>query len=124
MTEALPRIPFFEFEAFGVAVGASVVCGALSILLPTFLAPTATLAALAVAGWVSLARRRGELTRSGFGRGRVAALAVLGVGAAGFFVTPALLENLRGPLLAGGLVPLFLTERTRSMGRFPVFSRT
>jgi len=109
MTDGARVAPPFEFEAFGAAVGSAVVCGALSLLVPVLIAPTATLAALALAGWVSLARRRGSLARKGIGRGSTVALSILGIAAVGFLVSPPLLAPFRGLLLASGLVPLFVT---------------
>jgi hypothetical protein len=116
--------PLFEFEAFGAAVGSGIICGALSILVPFLVAPTATLAALALAGWVSIARRRGVLTRRGIGTGSAVALCVLGGATVGFLVSPPPLAPFRGLLLAGSLVPLLVTERTRFTLRSPVFSRS
>jgi hypothetical protein len=122
VTAGGPTTLLFEFEAFGAAVGSAVVCGALSVPFPTLDAPTATLAALALAGWVSLARRSGSLTRDRFGRGPVAALAALG-GAGGLYLAgPDLLVPFRGLLLAGSLLPLFVLERTRTAHPPPVFS--
>lgn len=118
-----PRVPrFVEFEAFGAAVGSAVVCGALSAAFPVLVAPTATLAALALAGWASLAHRRGALHRRGFGVGPAAALAILAGAGVGFLVAPPALLPFRGLLLAGGLVPLFALERHRSTHPVPVFS--
>jgi hypothetical protein len=122
MTDRARIAPPFEFEAFGAAVGSAVVCGAFSVVVPVMVAPTATLAALAFAGWVSLARRRGSLTRKGLSLGPVAALFVLGGAAAAFLAFPPFLGPVRGLLLAGGLVPLFVTERTRFSSRPPTFS--
>ncbi|MGP8076411.1 MAG: hypothetical protein ACLP8Y_06755 [Thermoplasmata archaeon] len=116
--------PIFEFEAFGAAVGSAVVCGALSLVVPLLIAPTATLVCLALAAWVSTSRRRGPLTFSGLGNSSLASLCVLGGSAAGFLTAPSFLAPFRGLLLAGGLVPLFLAERTRSMHPFPVFTRS
>jgi hypothetical protein len=117
-----PRL--FEFEAFGAAVGSAVVCGALSVPVPILIAPTATLTALAVAGWLSPARRRGSLTRSTFGPALVAALTVLGGASAGFLAPPWFLSPYRGLILAGSLVPLFVVGRDRRAFRTPVFSRS
>lgn len=123
MTDGTRVAPLFEFEAFGAAAGSAVVCGALSVVVPWLVTPTATLAALALAGWISLARRRGSLSRRGFGTGPAVALGILGVAAAGFLDSPTLLAPFRGLLLAGGLVPLFVIERTRSAPCSPVFTR-
>lgn len=109
--------PLFEFEAFGVAVGSALVCGALSAFVPSLVAPTATLAALALAAWVSRARRRGPLSGSRIGLGPAAALGLLGGAALGFLEPPSFLVPVRGLLLAGGLLPLFVTERLRSGSR-------
>jgi len=116
-------VPLFEFEAFGVATGSALVCGALSAVMPLLAAPTATLAALALAGWVSLARRRGSLSWSGLGIRSAIALSVLGAVSVVFLDPPSLLAPLRGLLLAGGLLPLFVTERLRSAPNPLVLSR-
>jgi len=114
-------VPIFEFEAFGAAVASALVCGAFSLLVSFLVAPTATLVCLALAGWVSIARRRGYLTWTSLGSPSLAALCVLGGSAVGFFVSPSILVPFRGLLLAGGLVPLFVVERTRSAHPAPVF---
>jgi len=114
MTGGVGVSPLFQFEAFGAAVGSAVVCGALSVLAPLLVAPTATLAALALAGWVSRARRRGLLSRRGIGLSPALALGALGVAAGAFLEPPAFLVPVRGLLLAVGLLPLFATERLRS----------
>jgi hypothetical protein len=121
MTVHLFSAPAFEFEAFGTAVALAVVCGALSTVLPLFVAPTATLAALALAGWVSLSRERGTLSRAAIGRPSVIAFGVLIVGAAGFLDPPGPLLPFRGLLLAVGLLPLFVIERLRFPRRSPDF---
>lgn len=115
--------PLFDFDAFRAAVGLAVVCGALSTFVPLFVAPTATLAALALAGWVSLSRRRGSLSLSGLGSGSAVALGVLGGATLGFLEPPWFLAPVRGLVLAGGLLPLFASERLRSSPRLPVYSR-
>jgi len=115
-------VPIFDFDAFGAAVASALVCGALSLLVSILVAPTATLVCLAVAGWVSIARRRGHLTRGGLGSAALAALGVLGGSAVGFLAAPSNFAPFRGLLLAGGLVPLWLVERTRSGRPVPVFS--
>jgi hypothetical protein len=116
-------VPVLEFEAFSAAVGVALICGGLSVLVPFLIAPTATLAALALAGWVSLLRRRDSRTRRALGTGRVVGLCVLALAGLGFLACPPFLLPFRGLLLAGGLVPLFAFERARSAGAAPVFSR-
>ncbi|HYB79657.1 MAG TPA: hypothetical protein VEG66_07880 [Thermoplasmata archaeon] len=112
----------YEFEPFGVAVGAAVVCGILSTFTPWLIAPTASLSALALAGWVSLARRRGTLSWRHLRGATAATLTVLGGAAVGFLDSPAPLAPLRGLFLAGGLVPFFVIDRLRSGPRRPSFS--
>jgi hypothetical protein len=113
----------FEFEAFSVAVGSALACGVLSTFVTWLVSPTATLAALALAGWVSLSRRQGTISRRGFDATTTVALGVLGGAAVGFLVPPWPLVPVRGLLLAGGLVPLFAVERLRSKSRSPAFSQ-
>lgn len=112
----------FEFEAFGVAVGSALVCGFLSTFVTWLISPTATLAALALAGWVSLSRRKGSLSWRGFDTKTVTAFGVLGGAVVGFLVPPPPLVPIRGLLLAGGLVPLLAVERFRSRSVPPSFS--
>lgn len=106
-------VPRIEFDAFGAAVGAALVCGGLSILFSPLLAPTATLAALAVAGWASLLRRR-QFSWFGVERGTAFSLCVLGGAAAAFLLDPPALAPVRGFLLGGSLLPLFISESRRS----------
>ena len=113
--------PPFRFEAFGTAVALAGVCGVLSTFLSLFLAATATLVALALAGWVSLARQRGTLSPERLGLASVVGLGVLAGAAAAVLVVPAVLLPLRGPILAGGLLPLFAIERRRFPSRPPEF---
>jgi len=109
-----PRPPVLEFEAFGAAVGAAVVSGACALVEPFLAALTGALAALAVAGWVSLLRgrrvARGDLARPG----TVLALGLLAVAAALYLLAAPELAATRGLLLGAGLVPLWLVERGRA----------
>jgi hypothetical protein len=111
MTGRVASGPLLEFEAFGAAVGLTLACGALSAFVPLLAAPTATLAALALAGWVSRTRRRGLLSWSGLRLGPALALGALGIAAVAFLAPPPFLAPVRGLLLAGGLLPLLVTDR-------------
>ena len=122
MTDWGPSTRYFEFETFGVAVGLALVCGALSVFFSVLDAPTATLAALALAGWLSLARRTGALHRDRFDRRNVAALVGLGATSAVYLSPPTVLVPVRGLLLAMSLVPLFLLQRSATSYPPPVFS--
>lgn len=117
-----PGTSLLGFEAFGAAVGSALVCGALSVLAPILDAPTGTLAALALAGWVSLARRRGSHVRDRVGRASVATLLGLGGASIVYLTAPGFLAPFRGLILAASLVPLFLLERTHAPHPPPVFS--
>lgn len=112
-----------EFEAFGVAVGFALLCGILSTFVTWLVSPTATLAALALAGWVSLSRRRGTLSWRRLDARSTVALGVLGGATVGFLDPPSPLVPVRGLLLAGGLVPLFAIERLRPKFRSLALSR-
>lgn len=104
-------LPAVEFDAFGVAVGASLVAGGLAIVLPFLLALTATLSALALAAWVAVARTRLP-ARAASGRWRGAVpLLLLGAGAVVFLLDPPPLARVRGLVLAVSLLPLWARER-------------
>ena len=122
MTGSVSFTPVFEFDPFGVAIGFALVCGVLSTFVTWLISPTATLAALALAGWVSLSRRRGTLSWHGFDAMTTGALGVLGGVTVGFLDPPSSLVPVRGLLLAGGLVPLLAVERFRSRSGTPAFS--
>jgi hypothetical protein len=101
------------FEAFGTSCGLAVVAGALSALAPAFAALTATLVALALAGWASI-HRRASWPRQPLDAALatyVAPFAVLGVAGAVFVDPPAAFAPWRALLLALGLVPLWVVER-------------
>lgn len=121
MIGRVPAASLLGFEVFGIAVGLAVVCAVLSLVLPMFVAPTATLAALAIAGWVSRSRQRGTLSRKGIGVACAAALGALAGATVGFLDPPPALLPVRGMILAGGLLPLFVVERFRFSHRAPVF---
>jgi len=114
-----PRL--FEFEAFGTAVGLAIICGGLSLPFPILISPTAALAALALAGWLSLVHRRSSGTGGRVERRAMAALVVLGVAGAGFLDSPPPLSPFRGLFLACGLLPLLWVSRARPSLRFPIF---
>ncbi len=124
MTAGVGAGLFLDFEPFRAAVTSALVSGALSMLIPWLVSPTATLAALALAAWVSQQRRRGSLTRQGIGLGPAVALGILGAASIGFLELPGLLSSLKGPLLAAGLLPLLLAERQRARHHAPFFSRS
>jgi len=113
--------PTHEFEPFRIAVAGAVVCGILSTFTPWLTAPTASLTALALAGWVSLARRRGTLSWKQLRGASGISLGVLGGAAVGFLIPSTPLAPLRGLLLAGGLVPFFVVDRLRSRPHHPLF---
>lgn len=98
------------FEAFGTAVGLAVILGSLSAVVADLVPVTGTLAALALAGWATLPRRR--VARSGpLGPATVAALLPLALGAGAYLAPPPSFEAYRGLALALGLLPLWLVER-------------
>ena len=109
MTSA--EIGLLGFEAFGVAVGATLVSGALSLAAPFLIALTGALAALAIAGWSARLRRTGPF-RAGLLRPRpIVALAILGSVTVIFLFPPTALDAARGLILALGLLPLWAVER-------------
>ena len=121
MTTHWISAPTFEFEAFSSAVALAVMCGALSTALPLFIAPTATLAALALAGWASMSHRRGTLVRTRVGEPSMIAFGLLAAATTGFLVPPSPLVPFRALILSCGLLPLFITERLRFPRISPVF---
>jgi len=121
MTGRAPGAPWPEFEPFGLAVGLSAVCGALSVMLPMFISPTATLAALSVTAWVARARQQRTHSPKGFGVRSAAALVTLAGAATAFLDPPAALLPVRGLVLATGLLPLFAVERSRIPRPAPTF---
>lgn len=106
------------FDAFGSACGLAVISGGLSLVVPMFVPLTATLAALAVAGWASI-HRSGRMR---VGRSLVLAVTygapfvALSVGAVVFLDPPGSLGAYRGLLLGVALVPLWAAERARRSG--------
>lgn len=112
----------FEFDAFSAAVASTEACGALSVIEPWLVAPTATLAAIALAAWMSLAQRRGSFSRKRFRFGPALVLVVLGTAAVVFLVPPPVTGTVRGLILAVGLVPLFILEKVHRGSRPPRFS--
>jgi hypothetical protein len=121
LTEVPGRARVFDFEAFGTSTGLAVVCGALSVVVPSLTAGTAALAALGLASWVSLARRRGVLAWNTLEIPTGVALAVLGASMVAYLVPPAPLALYRGLLLSFGLLPLVLVERRRRARVIPAF---
>jgi len=103
-------------DAFGTACGLAVVAGALSVIAPTFDVLTATLVALALAGWASVHRRGAGRSRSLTGSFGVYAVpfALLGAAAVVFLDPPAPLGSWRAFPLGLGVMPLWAAERSRS----------
>jgi hypothetical protein len=103
-----------EFDVVGVSVGAALVSGALSVMAPTLVALTGTLAVLAIAGWIVLVRQApGPLRRRWSGRLTWAVLSV-GLGSMLFLDARGTLLHVRGLVLALSLLPLWVVAR-----RFP-----
>jgi hypothetical protein len=114
MSAVGPEPPAPEFEAFGVAVGAAIVSGALSLIAPFLVALTGALAALALAGWISRQRHRGTSRRDLVRVRTIVASSFLALGVGVFLASPPALLPFRGLVLAAGLLPLWATERGRS----------
>jgi hypothetical protein len=102
-----------EFDALGLAVGSSLVAGALS-LLEGYLAPlVGSLAALALASWAMMRAQDRDAGRSVWTRRRGVGIASLAAGAV-FFLAPLPEEtSARGLVLALALVPLWWSEGSR-----------
>jgi hypothetical protein len=105
-----------EFDVVGVSIGAAVVSGALSVVAPSLVALTGSLAVLALAGWVVLVQQTlGSIRRRFTGR-TVAALASAGMGAVLFLAGVGGLPAFRGIVLGVSLVPLWLVARQLPLG--------
>lgn len=121
MSRAGPDVGEFGFDTFGTACGLAVVTGALALLTPTFNVLTATLVALALAGWASRHRTRAEGPRGGavFVAPYVLSFGVLAAAVALFLDPRGTLGPCRGLLLGVALVPLWVTERRQRDRRRP-----
>jgi len=105
-----------EFDVVGIAVGAALVSGALATVGPSLASLTGALAALAWAGWFSLARRsRPTLRRAFAGDARWASLSISG-GVFFFLVAPPGAYPFRALVLALSLVPLWMLARRMPLG--------
>jgi hypothetical protein len=114
MTPRALSVP--EFDSFGIAVGSSLITGALSVIAPFLTALSVTLVVLAIAGWVALLRKEHSTGLRSVPSRRWAALVVLALGAV-LFLTPAPVPGvLHGLVLPVALVPLWLVERERPGG--------
>lgn len=110
MSELGPLATDHGREAFGTACGLAVVSGALSVVVPLFDVLTATLVALAVAGWAAV-HRRGSSSLGGSVWTYAGALSVLGASAAVFVDAPPPTAPWRAFLLGLAVVPLWAVEQ-------------
>jgi hypothetical protein len=102
------------FDVVGVSVGAGLVSGGLSLVAPALAALTGSLAVLAIAGWLTLAREALGTVRRMVTGGSAWALASVGTGAGLFLEGGAFLAPARGLVLAVSLVPLWAVCRRLS----------
>ncbi|MGP8077118.1 MAG: hypothetical protein ACLQD8_04805 [Thermoplasmata archaeon] len=111
MRGADPYRPSLGFDAFGAAVGLSVISGALAIVVPFLAVLTGTLAALSVASWA--ASRYGTPVGRHLFRHRFGGWAALAVGgtAALYLDPPVPFAPFRSLGLALALVLLWREER-------------
>lgn len=109
-------LPPFGFEAFGTASGLAIMAGALAAFAPVLSMLTATLVALAVAGWAALRHQEGvdRPTRSGAPATYVLPFSSLGAAGVLFLDPGSPLGRWRALVLALGLLPLWAVERLRS----------
>jgi hypothetical protein len=111
----MTRVPYavLEFDTFSAAVGLALITGALALVATYLLALTATLAALAAAGWTAghLPHPRSPI-KPFVDRRRKVALLVLAAGAGAFFLLPPPIVGARGLALAASFLPLWWVERT------------
>jgi len=103
--------PSLGFDAFGAAVGLSVISGALAIVVPFLAVLTGTLAALSVASWT--VNRRGMPLRRRLFRRRIGWWAAAAVGGAGilYLDPPEPFAPFRSLGLALALVLLWAEEQ-------------
>jgi len=99
------------FDVVGVSVGAGLVSGGLSLVAPALAALTGSLAVLAIAGWLTLARQALGTLRRMITGGSAWALASVGAGAGLFLAGGTPLAPVRGLVLAVSLVPLWAVCR-------------
>ncbi len=117
MTGREPWPPMAEFDVLGTAVVCAVIAGALSLLAPFLFALTATLVALALAGWCSGLGRTGNPVRA-LGRPyRILAVSVLVLATVLALASPWSIGAFRGLVLGLGTVPLWWFDRHRPAGR-------
>jgi hypothetical protein len=103
-------------EVVRVSVAAGVVGGLLSLLDPPLTALTATMAVLAVVGWVERTLRLPPLKRGAVSRTSLPALTVAGLGAVAFVLAGGIFAPWKGVVLGVALVPLGWGDRPAARG--------
>lgn len=116
MTETWHPTGVGEFDVVGVAVGTALVSGGLALVVPALAPLTVTLATLAWAGWLSLARQTPVPLRRVFGGDVRWAVASTAAGTGFFVFGPTDLASVRALLLALSLVPLWMVARRTVTG--------
>lgn len=104
------------FDVVGVSVGVALVSGALSLVVPALAALTESLAVLALAGWLLLARAASGSLRRMFAGPSAWALASVGAGMGLFLLGGGVLAPFKGVLGALSLVPLWAVTRPLPRG--------
>ncbi|MGA8275978.1 MAG: hypothetical protein WB789_02255 [Thermoplasmata archaeon] len=116
MTAVPGRALTAEFDVVGVSVGGALVSGALSVVAPSLVGLTGSLAVLALAGWLVLVRQAPGSPRRKWTGSSGWALASVALGAALFLGGVGLLLNFRGLVLGLSLVPLWGVARRLPWG--------
>jgi hypothetical protein len=112
-----PALSAAEFDTFSVALGLALIAGGLALLAPFLNSLTGALVALAAAGWAAgvprTARGWTDLTPPA----RMGGVLLLGLGVVAYLGLSGSLDAGRGLVLAASLVPLWMIERRRGVGR-------
>ncbi len=112
-----PTPAALEFDTFSVAVGLSIIVGALALVAPYLNALTVALVALAAAVWAAGRARGGTGGLSRTLTDQAGGLLATTAGIGAFFLLPGPFATARGLVLALSVVPMWWIERRGVSGR-------